>query len=149
MFMKSRRGILSLAAAASVCGTMDWRSPARANDIKIAIKGYDPVAYFTDGAPARGLAEVDYVWDEHRFRFTSEEHRRMFVADPVRYAPQFEDFCAMALTRGELEEADPENWLINDGKLYIFGKVVGPGLFRQSLSANIDKANQNRGLVGR
>jgi hypothetical protein len=55
----------------------------------------------------------------------------------------------MALTRGELEEADPKNWLINEGKLYIFGKPIGPGLFRQSMSENIERANQNRSLIKR
>jgi hypothetical protein len=132
-----------------MCGPAAVTSPARADDPRIAIKGYDPVAYFTEKAPARGLAEIDYVWDEHRFRFTSEEHRQMFRADPLRYAPQFENFCAMALTRGELDEADPENWLVNDGKLYIFGKPVGPGLFRQSMNENIEKANRNRSLIRR
>jgi hypothetical protein len=53
----------------------------------------------------------------------------------------------MALTRGEVEEANPEYWLISDGKLYIFGKPIGPALFQQSLPENVAKANQNRGLV--
>ena len=57
--------------------------------------------------------------------FRGAEHRELFKADPVRYAPQFGNFCAMALTRGELDEANPENWLISDGKLYIFGKADG------------------------
>jgi hypothetical protein len=65
----------------------------------------------------------------------------------VRYAPQFANFCAMSLANGELVEADPESWLISDGKLYFFGKREGPELFRQNLSDNIAKANQNRPLI--
>jgi len=55
----------------------------------------------------------------------------------------------MALAEGELIEANPENWLISDGKLYIFGKPapMGPAIFRQDLAANIAKANQNRALL--
>jgi hypothetical protein len=53
----------------------------------------------------------------------------------------------MALARGELHEADPENWLISEGKLYIFGGAQGVGLFRQAATANILKANENRGLL--
>ena len=45
----------------------------------------------------------------------------MFKADPVRYAPQFGNFCAMALAKGEVVVANPTNWLISDGKLYVFG----------------------------
>jgi hypothetical protein len=119
-----------------------------AEQVPLAIKGYDPVAYFTVGRPTRGLPEIDYEWDEQRYLFSSVKDRELFKADPVQYAPQFANFCAMALTRGELHVADPENWLISDGKLYIFEKPVGPGLFQQDLPKNIAKANENRSLVG-
>jgi len=117
----------------------------------LAIKGYDPVAYFTIGSPTRGLPEIEYEWDEQSYRFASAEDRELFKADPVRYAPQFGNFCAMALAEGELTEANPENWLISDGKLYIFGKPapMGPALFQQDLAANIAKANKNRALIQR
>src|ERR1700741_1149939 len=97
------------------------RSTAAENAL-LAIRGYDPVAYFTDGMPVRGRPDIEYEWDERRYRFSRAEHRELFKADPVRYAPQFAGFCAVALTRGEVDEANPEYWLISDGKLYLFGK---------------------------
>jgi YHS domain-containing protein len=109
--------------------------------------GYDPVAYFIDGKPTRGVPEIEYEWDGLRYRFSRAEHRELFKSDPVRYTPQFGNYCAMALSKGELVEADPENWLISDGKLYVFGKPVGPELFRKDLSGNVAKANQNRALL--
>jgi hypothetical protein len=115
--------------------------------VPLAIKGYDPVAYFTLGRPAPGLPEIEYEWDEYRYRFSRTEHRELFKADPVRYAPQFANFCAMSLSKGEVVEADPENWLISDGKLYMFGKSIGPSLFQQALTDNINRANQNRALI--
>jgi hypothetical protein len=121
--------------------------PNAAEKAQLAIKGYDPVAYFTDGKPKRGLPEIEYQWDEHRYRFTRPEHLELFKADPVRYAPQFANFCAMSLAQSEIVEADPEYWLISDGKLYLFGKSVGPELFQKSLAENVARANQNRELV--
>jgi hypothetical protein len=115
--------------------------------VPLAIKGYDPVAYFTLGKSTQGLPELEYDWDEQRYRFSRPEHRELFKADPVRYAPQFANFCTMALTRGELDEANPEYWLISDGKLYIFGKAAGPSRFQQDLAGNIAKANEKRGLI--
>ena len=53
----------------------------------------------------------------------------------------------MALARGEIHEANPEYWLISDGKLYIFGGPAGPERFRQALSENVLKANQNKALT--
>ena len=65
-------------------------------------RAIDPVAYFTIGKPcARACPEIEYEWDEHRYRFSRAEHRELFKADPVRYAPQFANFCAMALSMGE------------------------------------------------
>lgn len=115
----------------------------------LAIKGYDPVAYFTLQRATPGVPRFEYQWDEHLWRFASAEHRELFKADPVRYAPQFANFCAVALARGELHEANPEYWLINDGRLYLFGKSIGPEIFRKDLEGSIERANQNRALLPR
>ncbi len=71
----------------------------------------------------------------------------LFKADPVRYAPQFANFCAVALARGEVREANPEYWLISDGKLYLFGKSIGPDLFRKDYQHLLERANGNRALL--
>jgi hypothetical protein len=134
--------LVLVAAAASV-----GLPPATAEKLPLAIKGYDPVAYFTLGRPTPGLPGLEYEWDEHRYRFARPEHRDLFKADPLRYAPQFANFCAMALTRGEIHEANPEYWLISDGKLYVFGGPTGPERFRQTLTENVLKANQNKAFM--
>jgi YHS domain-containing protein len=113
----------------------------------LAIQGYDPVAYFTRQRATPGVAQFDYEWDEHRWQFSSAQHRDLFKADPVRYAPQFANFCAVALARGEVLQANPEYWLISDGKLYLFGKAKGPDLFRQDLKKNLERANEHLSLL--
>lgn len=120
---------------------------AAAEPSELAINGYDPVAYFKLGQPTPGLASLEYEWDEHRYRFSSAEHRDLFKADPIRYAPQFGNFCAMALTQGHADVANPEYWLISDDKLYLFAKAKGPERFRAALEANIIRANQNSSVV--
>jgi hypothetical protein len=145
----SRREIVGLTALIAVGVIAEtFRSVASAaEDFPLAIRGYDPVAYFKEGHPARGRSEFAYQWDEHRYQFTSAEHRALFAADPLRYAPQFAGFCAMSLTRGQLVAPNPEYWLISDGKLYLFGKSIGPDLFKKSLAENKSKADQHRELV--
>jgi YHS domain-containing protein len=115
--------------------------------LRLGIKGYDPVAYFTLQRATPGQPQFEYSWDEHVWRFASPEHRELFKADPVRYAPQFANFCAVALARGEVREANPEYWLISEGKLYLFGKSYGPDVFRKELRQNIERARQNRQLL--
>ncbi len=96
----SRRNAIRLVLLVAASPLATSLPSAAAEKVPLAIKGYDPVAYFTVGKPARGLPEIEYEWDEHRYRFSRAEHRELFKADPVRYAPQFANFCAMALTRG-------------------------------------------------
>jgi hypothetical protein len=131
---------LMLLAALSLAASM---TPVAAETPTLAIKGYDPVAYFTLGAPVRGVEQIEYVWDEQRYRFSRPEHRDLFKADPARYAPQFANICTMAVIRGKTTEANPELWLISDGRLYLFGKREGLAEFKQDLAGNIAKANQN------
>lgn len=147
MHSLSRRNAVRLVLLVAASPFAKSIASVAAAKVPLAIKGYDPVAYFTTGKPARGLPEIEYEWDERRYRFSRAEHRELFKADPVRYAPQFANFCAMALSKGEIVIADPENWLISDGKLYIFGEAIGPALFQRDLAGNVMKANQNRALI--
>ena len=149
MHKLSRRNAIQVVPFAVTTLFATCSGSSAAEGASLAIKGYDPVAYFTLGRPVRGLPEIEHEWDEHRYRFSTMQHRDLFKADPTRYAPQFQNFCAMALSKGELVEADPENWLVSEGKLYIFGKPApaGPALFQKDLAANIGKANQNRPLT--
>jgi hypothetical protein len=144
----TRRTALHLVALAATAFTIGTPS-VRAADVPLAIKGYDPVAYFMLGKPTKGTPDFAYDWDDHRYLFVSAEHRDRFKADPVRYAPQFGNYCAMALAKGQVVVANPENWLISDGKLYVFGSPApaGPVLFQSDLPANIVKANQNRTIL--
>jgi hypothetical protein len=116
-------------------------------DLPLGIKGYDPVAYFTLQRATPGSERFEYQWDEHLWRFASAAHRELFKSDPAHYAPQFANFCAVALARGEIREANPEYWLISDGKLYLFGKSIGPEVFRKDLADSIERAERNRGLL--
>ena len=86
----------------------------------IAIKGYDPVAYFTDGKAVMGSKEFSYAWDDAVWQFASAQHREMFVGNPDAYMPQYGGYCASSMASGGLTVANPEAWVIVDGKLYMF-----------------------------
>src|SRR5215212_4664114 len=145
----SRRSAVQFVALAAVAFSILGTLSAIAQDIPLAIKGYDPVAYFTVGKPTKGAPEFAYDWDDHRYLFVNADNRDRFKADPVRYAPQFGNYCAMALAKGQIVVANPENWLISEGKLYVFGSPApaGPVLFQSDVAANVVKANQNRKIL--
>jgi YHS domain-containing protein len=110
---------------------------------RVALSGYDPVAYFTEGHPEKGLAEYSAAFDDATYWFKSAEHRAMFVAEPDHYAPQFKGYCTIMLSRGVRQEADPEAWAIADGKLYVFSVKQGVPLFEQQTASITEKAAAN------
>ena len=85
----------------------------------LAIKGYDPVAYFTDGGPVEGSSDFEHKWNGATWRFASAAHRDLFAADPGKYAPQYGGYCAWAVSQNKKAPIDPEAWRIVDGKLYL------------------------------
>lgn len=58
----------------------------------VAIDGYDPVAYFTERRPVMGNSEYTYTWNEARWHFSKPEHRKLFAANPEKYAPKKSGF---------------------------------------------------------
>jgi YHS domain-containing protein len=86
---------------------------------RVAVSGYDPVAYFTDGRPVRGSQQFTATHAGFEYRFASAEHLATFRANPARYTPQYGGYCAWAVSQGYTASADPTNWRIVDGKLYL------------------------------
>lgn len=85
----------------------------------LAIRGTDPVAYFTEGAPVKGSAEFEADWIDGTWRFASAENRAKFLAEPEAFAPQYGGFCAYAAAFGSKAATSPDAWRIVDGKLYL------------------------------
>ncbi|MGH1492787.1 MAG: YHS domain-containing (seleno)protein [Acidimicrobiales bacterium] len=91
----------------------------RANRKGLAIKGYDPVAYFTLNEPTKGSADITYQWSGAEWRFANTEHRDLFINDPAKYAPQFGGSCAVAAATGHSVTGSPKRWRIENGHLYL------------------------------
>lgn len=86
----------------------------------VAIMGYDPVAYFTEGRPMKGSKEFSYEWLGTPWQFANGKHRDLFVGDPTKYAPQYGGYCVGEVAfNGVTVDIDPEAWAIIDGKLYL------------------------------
>jgi YHS domain-containing protein len=95
------------------------KPPVNTQHENLALRGYDAVAYFTDGKSIPGMAAFETVWNGARWRFASAAHRDAFVKDPQKYAPQFGGYCAWAVGHNYTADGDPEAWKIVDGKLYV------------------------------
>jgi YHS domain-containing protein len=112
-----------------------------------ALKGYDPVAYFAAGQPAPGNVANSYQWQGATWLFSTPEHRAAFIADPAHYAPQFGGYCAFAVSRGTTADADPHQWAVVDGKLYVNNNAFAKKLWDQDRPANIVAGDANWPLI--
>lgn len=87
----------------------------------LAIEGYDPVAYFTSGTAVEGKKEITLINNGITYRFSTNQNKELFKANPAKYEPQYGGWCAYAMGEtGEKVEIDPETFKILDGKLYLF-----------------------------
>ena len=110
----------------------------------IGAKGYDPVAYHTTGKPTPGSDKITQDWKGVTWRFASEDNKKLFVANPEKYAPQFGGFCAWGVAQGRLFDVDPVNgWRIVDGKLYMNFNADILKLFNADTNNLVSKANTN------
>jgi YHS domain-containing protein len=112
-------------------------------DDGIAIRGYDPVAYFQQGKPVRGSASHTHEWSGATWRFASAASRDAFAADPQKYAPQYGGFCAWAVSQGYTASIDPQAWKVVDGRLYLNYSRGVQRTWERDVSGNIAKANGN------
>ena len=142
--MITRRTALFGIAASTLLGSQGaWAQSASTPAPPLALRGYDPVAYFTDAKPVEGKVDYEITWDGQRYRFASARHRDLFKANPDKYAPQFGGSCAMNMSAGVRRESDPHNWVISNGNLYVFAGTRGLESFRQNIATNASKAETN------
>ncbi len=85
----------------------------------LAIRGYDPVAYFAESKPVKGKAEFTHKHMGAVWQFASAANRDAFAAEPDRFAPQYGGYCAWAVAQGYTASIDPDAWRIEGGKLYL------------------------------
>jgi YHS domain-containing protein len=108
-----------------------------------AIKGYDAVAYFNAGKARQGNGAYTFEWHGMTWHFVSKENRNLFAAGPEKYAPQYDGYCAWAMTELRKAVTDPEVWKIVDGKLYLNCSMAAYEKWSRDIPGNIKKADQN------
>jgi hypothetical protein len=142
--MKSYLGMSVLAAALTVSALAGEKSPSvNQSSNGVAIKGYDPVAYFTDSKPVKGSPQYEFSWRGAKWQFASAEHRDTFARSPEKYAPQYGGYCAYGVSQGHTAPIDPEAWRVIDGKLYLNYSKGVQKTFLEDVPGRIRKADQN------
>ncbi|MGE0237693.1 MAG: YHS domain-containing (seleno)protein [Parvibaculaceae bacterium] len=148
--MIGRRSFITLAAATILAaGIMGMRPASAAGpDVNatvtgLALRGYDPVAYFTDNTPVMGDFTITAEHAGATYRFSSEAHKAMFEKNPAKYLPQYGGFCAFGTAQGYKVDGDPHVWKIVDAKLYLNLAPPVAERWLQDVPGHITSADKN------
>ena len=109
----------------------------------LALRGYDPVAYFTEEKALVGRKEFTHEYADANWRFASAVNRDLFASNPERYAPQFGGYCAWGISQAKLFGGDPRIWKVVDGKLYVNYNKEIEKTWERDIPGFIEKADHN------
>jgi YHS domain-containing protein len=112
-------------------------------NLALAIKGYDSVSYFQAGKAVKGNESFAFQWHNMTWFFLTRENRDLFATNPEKYAPQYDGYCAWALTEERKAVTDPEVWKIVDGKLYLNCSMAAYEKWSKDIPGNIKKSDAN------
>ena len=148
MFKKTTLAIaIAIALSASA-----WAGPQFIDSSKFAVSGFDTVSYFDlkqsaigspQASPLPGKASITAEYNGAKFAFASEENRTRFLADPAKYAPQYDGHCAFGVAKGGKVPGNPKLWRIVGGKLFLNIKDTVVSQWEENIPGNIKSAQKN------
>ncbi len=124
----------------SGCGT-PYATVNNARGQPVMLLGHDPVAYFTDSKPVRGHPSLAVDLPERSYYFATLQNKALFEANPARYEPQYGGFCASGAAFAIKLGSDPTAWTLRDGRLFIFGDVLGKTAWEVDPAWNVAHAD--------
>jgi YHS domain-containing protein len=107
-----------------------------------AIRGYDAVAYFTQGKAVKGSSDFVHSWQGADWYFSSRQHLDSFSKAPEKYVPQYGGYCAYGCSNGYKASIDPTAWTIVNGKLYLNYSLKIRDEWDRNRAERIKKADQ-------
>ena len=109
----------------------------------VILKGYDAVAYFTQGKPVKGDPAIKSTYHGATHLFASAADKAAFDKNPAEYVLQYGGFCAYGVSVGLLSDIEGPGGFVHNGKLYVCGDEAAEKSFRSDLKRNIAKADAN------
>jgi YHS domain-containing protein len=109
----------------------------------LALQGYDPVAYFTDGKPVKGSAQFTANYKGATYQFASAQHKQLFEQSPAKYEPQFGGFCGYAASINKLAPIEVEYFQVLHDRLILQHNKKAWDLWHKDVEGNLKKADAN------
>lgn len=132
--------MVTAAMLLSACGT-PYATVADSQGRPVMLLGFDPVSYVIDGQPSRGSPQFVADLPGRSYYFASAEHLARFKEQPARYEPQYGGFCASGAAYAIKLGSDPSAWQVRDGRLFVFGDVLGKTAWQVDPAWNVAHAD--------
>jgi hypothetical protein len=116
---------------------------------ELAISGFDPVAYFTDGKPKIGRPDLELRAGGAVWRFQNEGNRAAFADHPEVYTPCFGGYDPVAIARGSSVPGHPLFWAVIGERLYLFYSGEARMAFLAEPGAILERATRKWPEVAR
>ena len=113
----------------------------------VALYGFDPVAYFTEGRPVPGRRDIEAEWNGAAWRFASEANRAAFLSAPQVYAPRFGGYDPAGVSSGVAVAGHPLLFVVRDERLYLFRTSADRDAFSDARAAAIAWPKVEAGLA--
>ena len=108
-----------------------------------AIKGYDVVAFFTEGKPTAGFDSLQYQWKETKWLFSTTKNLKQFIENPDKYVPQYGGYCAYGTAGNHKSSTQVDTWTILNDKLYFNYNLKVKEYWNKKQDSLIQKADIN------
>ncbi len=109
----------------------------------VALEGHDPVAFFTDQKPVKGVPSIKTTAEEATYYFANAANLEAFKAEPKKYLPAYGGFCAYGVAKGSKVKVQIDTWQVTDGKLYLNYDQGVKTKFNKDVPGFVVKANGN------
>jgi YHS domain-containing protein len=101
----------------------------------VILKGYDAVAYFKQGKAVKGDPKYSSSYEGATYYFASAADKAAFDKSPAKYKPQYGGYCANAMTKGKLNDIDPNAFFVCTGETQLNN-------FKAKPDVNVKKADK-------
>ena len=100
--------------------TQNFKANHNTDDSKIALLGYSPISYLDLGTAQKSVKEYKASYDGLNYYFTTNDQKKTFEENPTKYLPQYGGYCAFGVSVGAKFRADPNKFVVKDGKYFLF-----------------------------
>ena len=98
----------------------NFKADHNTDDSKITLLGYSPVSYLDLGIAQKGVKEYKASYDGLNYYFATNDQKKTFEENPTKYLPQYGGYCAFGVSVGAKFRADPNKFVVKDGKYFLF-----------------------------